>query len=161
MRNVLLLTALAIAGCSSKAPTENLRLAPPTLLVNATTKIVTAASGVPALQIAVSLRNQTSVHLGATINSSCPFAVRFFPDSSGAYAYIGVVACPAGGSTLDVAPGDSVVLTRLFSADSLATLASGTYGINVLVGTNTGSIGVWGGAIQLPLMSSRQDALHR
>lgn len=156
MRNCMrLLAALGAMACSSQAPTFNDRMAPPSLSVNASSNAVTDAGGASALQITVSVRNQTTSHLGAVISSSCPFAVKFFPDSTGAYAYNGVVACPAGGSTLDLAPGDSVVLTRVFSADSLASFASGTYGINVLVSTNGGFIGVWGGVIQLPLISSR------
>jgi hypothetical protein len=103
------------------------------------------------LKVSVTLHNYTSVHLQAVVSASCPFAVRIFPDSTGAYEYIGVNACPAGGSALDVAPADSVVLTRMISADSLATFARGTYGVNVLVGTTTGAIGAWAGAIQLPL----------
>jgi hypothetical protein len=64
-------------------------------------------------------------------------------------------ACPLSGPTLNLAPGDTTVLTRVFSADTLALFAAGTYGINVSVTTKAGLIGVWAGAVQLPLMSVR------
>ena len=55
---------------------------------------------------------------------------------------------------LELAPGDTAVLTRVLSADTLGSFAPGTYGVNVAVTTSTGLIGVWAGAVQLPLASA-------
>jgi len=64
------------------------------------------------------------------------------------------MACPPGASTLELAPGETTVLTRVLDADTLASFAPGTYGVNVAVTTSTGLIGVWAGPVQLPLASS-------
>lgn len=153
-RSIAVLIVLCSLACKGGSPTQDygLRTAPPTLYPTATSIAVAVPGGAVALAVSVTLHNYTTTHLQAVVSSSCPFAVRFFPDSSGAYEYIGVVGCPSGGSELDIAPGDSAVLTRMFSVDSLATLARGTYGVNILVGTATGSVGAWAGAIQLPLV---------
>jgi len=63
------------------------------------------------------------------------------------------MACPPDASMLELAPGDTAVLTRVLGADTLASFAPGTYGVNVAVTTSTGLIGVWAGAVQLPLAS--------
>jgi len=60
-------------------------------------------------------------------------------------------ACAPGGPTLELAPGDTTVLTRVLGADTLASFAPGMYGVNVAVTTSTALIGVWAGAVQLPL----------
>lgn len=152
-RSMGVLIVLASLSCKGESPTQsnNLGPAPPSLYPTATSFAVAVPGGASELEVSVTLHNYTATHLQAVVSSSCPFAVRFFPDSSGAYEYIGVVGCPAGGSKLDVAPGDSAVLTRMFGADTLATFAPGNYGINILVGTVSGWIGAWAGAIQLPL----------
>ena len=64
------------------------------------------------------------------------------------------MACAPGGPTIALAPGDTAVLTRVLGADTLATFAPGTYGVNVAVTTTAAVIGVWGGAVQLPLTNS-------
>jgi len=64
------------------------------------------------------------------------------------------MACPPGASTLELAPGETTVLTRVLDADTLASFAPGTYGVNVAVTTSPGLIGVWAGRVQLPLASS-------
>jgi len=153
-RSMGVLIVLCSVACTGASPTDNgLRLPPPTLYPTATTFAVAVSGGASVLEVSVTLHNYTTTHLQAVVSADCPFAVRLFPDSSGAYEYIGVVGCPAGGSELDIAPADSAVLTRVFRADTLATFAPGKYGVNVLVGTPTGTIGAWGGAIQLPLVS--------
>ena len=151
-RSIGALVVLCSFACKGESPTGNgLGPAPPTLWPIATSFAVAVAGGAPELEVSVTLHNYTSKHLQAIVSSSCPFAVRIFPDSSGAYAVSGVVGCPAGGSQLDVAPGDSAVLTRMFSSDTLATFAPGMYGLNIEVGTVSGTITAWAGAIKLPL----------
>jgi len=61
------------------------------------------------------------------------------------------MACPPDASMLELAPGDTTMLTRVLRADTLASFAPGTYGVNVAVTTSTGLIGLWAGAVQLPL----------
>ena len=63
------------------------------------------------------------------------------------------MACAPGGSTLDLAPGDSTVVSRVLQADTLAAFAPGTYGVNVAVTTSTGLLGAWAGAVPLPLVA--------
>jgi hypothetical protein len=61
------------------------------------------------------------------------------------------MACSTSGPAIDLAPGDTTRLTRVLRADELASYAPGLYGINAAVTTNTAVIGVWAGAVQLPL----------
>jgi len=117
---------------------------------------LSVASGAPNLEVSASLRNATKLRIGVAVGAQCPLFVRVFPDPTGEYAdsLAASMACPPGASTLELAPGDTAVLTRVLSADTLASFAPGTYGVNVAVTTSTGLIGVWAGAVQLPLASA-------
>lgn len=155
MRHAIqLLVALALFACTGQGPTEMNRLAPPTLSVSATTRVLPVASGAPDLEVSASLRNATRTRLWVALGAQCPLFVRVFPDPTGEFAgsLDASMACPPGASTLELAPGDSTVLTRVLGADSLASFAPGNYGVNVAVTTSTGLIGVWAGAVQLPLV---------
>jgi len=158
MRNAVpLLVALGLLACTDRAPTENnyemRRTAPPTLSVSATTRVLPVAGGAPDLEISASLRNSTVSHIQVAVGAQCPLFVRIFPDPTGEYSgsLDLSMACAQGGPILDLAPGDTAVLTRVLRADTLASFAPGTYGINVAVTTITDLIGVWAGAVQLPL----------
>jgi hypothetical protein len=162
MRNaVRVLVALGVMACTSQAPTQGdsgLRLAPPTLSVSATTRVVAStAGGAPRLEVSAVLRNATGSHIRVAVGARCPLFVRLVPDSTGEPlgSLDAGMACAPGGPTLDVGPGDTAVLTRALGADSLATFAPGTYGVNVAVTTSTALVGVWAGAVQLPLGSAR------
>ena len=152
-RAVGLLIVLSLLACKGESPTQTytgLTTAPPTLYPTATLAVL-VTGGFPVLEVTVTLHNYTPVHLQAVVSTTCPFAEHIFPDSSGAYAYIGVVGCPAGGVNVDVAPGDSTILRKMIGADTLGTFAPGMYGVDILVGTVSGSIGAWAGAVRLPL----------
>ena len=119
-RSMGVLTVLCSLACKGESTMHccGLTTAPPTLYPTATSLAVMDAGGAPALKVSVTLHNYTTTHLEALVSFSCPFAVRIFPDSSGAYELVsGVVGCPAGGSAIDVAPADSAVLTRSVGAD--------------------------------------------
>ncbi len=157
MRSSIRLSVLvALCACTGQAPTEMNRLAPPTLSVSASTRVVSVASGAPNLEVSASLRNATKVRIGVAVGAQCPLFVRVFPDPTGEYAgsLDASMACPPDASTLELAPGDTAVLTRVLGADTLASFAPGTYGVNVAVTTSTGLIGVWAGAVQFPLASA-------
>lgn len=106
------------------------------------------------LKITVTMSNRTSVHLQVPTSPQCPFAVRIFPDSTGEFIVASGTGCTSTANTTDLAPGDSLALTRVFSATDLTQYAPGTYGINVTVGTNTETVTAWGGAVRLPLSST-------
>jgi hypothetical protein len=156
MRNeVKVLVTLGLLACTGRAPTENgyKRTAPPTLTVTATTRVLPVASGAPDLEISASLRNSTSSHIQVAVGAQCPLFVQIFPDPTGEQSgSINLsMACAQGGPTLDLAPGDTAVLTRVFRAVTLASFAAGTYGVNVAITSTTGLMGVWAGAVHLPL----------
>jgi hypothetical protein len=65
------------------------------------------------------------------------------------------MGCKSGGPTLDLVPGATAILTRVFPADTLASFAAGKYGINAVVTTTTDVSGVWGGTVLLPLEASQ------
>jgi hypothetical protein len=156
MRNeVKVLVTLGLLACTGRAPTENSYwgTAPPTLTVTATTRVLPVAGGAPDLEISALLRNSTVSHIQVAVGAQCPLFVRIFPDPTGenSGSLDLSMACAQGGPTLDLAPGDTAVLTRVLRADSLASFAQGTYGINVAITTTTDLMGVWAGAVHLPL----------
>lgn len=161
MRTALpLLVALGLLACTDRAPTQNIyerRLAPPMLSVSATTRVLPVAGAAPDLEISALLWNSTAVHFKVAVGAQCPLFVRIFPDPTGepSGSLNASMACAQGGPTLDLAPGATAVLTRVVRADTLATFAPGTYGVNVAVTTTTDLIGVWAGSVQLPLGIAR------
>jgi hypothetical protein len=160
MRNrIRLLVALSLLACAGPAPTQldQDRFPPPTLSVSATTQVISAAGGAPELEVSAVLRNRTRVGIQVAVGAQCPLYVRLFPDPTGEYAdsLSASMACAPGGPTLALGPGDTAVLTRVFGADTLTSFPPGTYGVNVAVTTSTALTGVWAGAVELPLASSR------
>ena len=112
-----------------------------------------SVAGVPQLEVSASLRNTTTIHIKVAVGEQCPLFVHLFPDTTGepAVSLNPSMACPPSAPTRDLAPGDTALLIRVLGGDSLASLAPGTYGVNIAVTTSTALIGTWGGAVQLPL----------
>jgi len=157
MRTVIrVLVGVELLACTGETPTGMLTLAPPTLSVTATTHVLPVVNSTPELQVSASLRNGTKLRIGVAVGTQCPLLVQLSPDPTGepAGSLDASMACPPGGSTLELAPGDTAVLTRVLGADTLASYAAGLYGVNVAVTTSTGLLGVWAGAVQLPLTTS-------
>jgi hypothetical protein len=152
-----LLAAAALTACANREPTQvdttTRRLAPPALAMVATSRVVSSAGGAPALEVTATLWNPSTSHILLAVGPECPLVVWVFPDPTG--EFMGSVdpskGCASIGATRDVAPGDTIVLTRTVGADAFASLAAGTYGVNVAVTTNTAIMGGWGGAVHLPL----------
>jgi hypothetical protein len=161
MRNMLMgFFALFLFGCSSKSPTENdgrLTVAPPTLSVAATSRPVSNVGGGQDLEVSAVLRNSTKSHILLVNGAQCPLFVRLFPDPKGesSGSLDPSMGCPSGGPTIDLAPGDTRLLTHTLPAAALASFAPGQYGINVAVTTTTDLMGTWGGTVLLPLGTSR------
>jgi len=61
------------------------------------------------------------------------------------------MACPSGSPTLDMAPGDSTMQSRVLSAGTLATYAPGQYSAGIVVTSTTGLSGLPLGEVLLPL----------
>ena len=153
LRYVLLLTlAVGLAACSdSTAATSSggLTLPPPT------PDIVTASSVVAngEVNVTVLVLNRAGVHLEMVGPPQCSVGVSFFPDPSGQPMTMGSPStgtCMSAASTFDLAPGDSVWLSRSVPASDLARYAPGTYGVNATVATTTVVETVWAGAVKLP-----------
>ena len=145
--------AVAVAGCGPGSTEVLLRPAPPSLAVSGTTRVVVDGGGHPQLEVAAQLRNPNNVHIVVGIGSACPLYVRLFPDPSGVVEVSsgGPVGCPASAFTLDLAPGDSAVLTKDIPSDSLAGLVPGLYGVNVGIAAGTATMGGWAGTVNIPL----------
>ena len=157
VRCLLVVVGTAVSGC--KAPTQvdnGLRTSPPVLSITATTQVVVDSTGAPALEVVAALYNPTTSHVQVFAVPQCPLAVRLFPDPTGVYM-VGTFpsGCQSGLATIDIAPGDSATLVRVFPSDSLALLAPGTYGVNAEVATYSYVSAVWAGAVTLPLPSQR------
>ena len=161
MRNTLgFILAVGSLACAAERSTDNdvgLRLAPPTLSLSATARPISNASGGNDLEVSALLRNSTKTHIGVAVGAQCPLFVRIFPDPTGEQsgALDASMGCPSGAPQLDVAPSDSLVLTRILSTDELRSFPPGAYGINVAVTTTAGLMGGWAGAVQLPLGTAR------
>ena len=163
MRNVLLVViALSVFACVGSTPTDESStgihgLPPPTPAISAATQVRSTAGGVLVLDVSATVRNATTQRIQVAIGASCPLYVNVFEDPTSEYraSADGSMACPAGVSMIDLAPGDSTVLTRTLGADEFVSRAPGTYGVNIAVNTSTLVIGAWAGVIQLPLTKSQ------
>jgi len=155
-----LVAVASLAACASKEPTRvdttTRRLAPPALAMTATSRVVSSAGGSPALEVTATVWNPSASHILLAVAPECPLVVWVFPDPTG--AAMGSVdrskGCASVGATRDLAPGDTVVVTRTVGADELASLPAGTYGVNAALTTTTAITGVWGGVVQLPLTNA-------
>jgi hypothetical protein len=159
-QSAALLVVLCTLSCKSNGPTitdtEN-RLAPPTLSVSATSRAVAVAGGPSELEVSAFLRNGTSTQIRVEVGAGCPLVVRIFSDPTAEYqgTVDSSMGCALVEPTLDLAPGDTATLTRVVGPAELSAYLPGTYGINVVVTTNTYLLGAWAGAITLPLASAR------
>src|SRR2546423_13871087 len=157
MRAVIRVLVVAdVLACTGEPPTGMLTLAPPTLSVTATTHVLPVVNSTPELQVSASLRNGIKLRIGVAVGTQCPLLVQLSPDPTGepAGSLDASMACPPGGSTLELAPGDTAVLTRGLGADNLAFYAAGLYGVHVVVTTSHGLRGALGGAGYASLMAS-------
>jgi hypothetical protein len=150
MRNsMLVLVTLSLLACKAEAPTQpsvNIDL-PRTLdvSVSPSLRVVWDADGGLALEVSTHLRNVVKVPVYV---ARCPLPVQIVPQGGG-YGDSPEIGCP----TQYLAPGDTTTLTRVFGADTLASFAPGTYGVEVSVTTNLAWQGLPAGTIQLPLTS--------
>lgn len=151
----LALAAVGLAGCHGERLLTEDHLGPPLPQVTATTRILGGSD--PAVEVEAIVRNPTGKHILMPTSAVCPLYVRIFPDSSGQeQGAVGPsMECSIQRTTplLDLAPGDSTRLSRTIPSDSLASYPRGTYGVNVAITIVSGVIGVWAGAIRLPLTS--------
>jgi hypothetical protein len=139
----------AVTSCSGSGElTEINHLSPPTVALSA----VSVDSG-GVLKITVTVTNPTRVSLQVFNSADCAFAVRIFPDSTGEPMSATGASCASDGTTVNLAPGGSLILSRTLSASDLTQYAAGQYGINVTVETPLYRIVGWGGAVKLPLAS--------
>jgi hypothetical protein len=156
MRLRYFLLALLSIACSKDAPTEIpnccLQTAPAEPSVSATSRVVPIA-GVPGLEVSATVANHwTSLDFRVNTGPQCPRVV-FYADSTGAgFASTG---CPmgttAGAPTLDLVPGDSIVIQRVLLGTDLAAYQPGLYHVFVEVSTDRLSIGLPTGTLRLPL----------
>jgi hypothetical protein len=149
------LTTVVCVSCTEPTAqsSDTNRLHPPMLWPTAATRVVEVAGGSLALEVSVWLRNQTTSALQVQTTPACAPYVALFPDSTGeqATSIDPSTACQPGGQELSVPAGDSTVLRRTIPADSLASFASGTYGVNWAYISEGYLTAGWAGAVQLPL----------
>lgn len=152
-----MLVVLCTLSCKSNGPTAtDNRVAPPLLSVSATSRALAVAGSASELEVSALLRNGTSTQIRVSVGAACPLFVRIFSDPTGESqgSLDSSMGCSLGGLTLDLAAGDTAVLTRVIGPTELSSYLPGMYGINAVVTTNPGLIGVWAGAIVLPLASA-------
>ena len=107
------------------------------------------------LRIVAVVSNRTTVHLQVAVPPQCPLAVAIFPDSTGGAGMVrsGTPTCAASASTTDLAPGDSVIISRTLLANELFQYSPGLYAIDVTVVSKMAMVSVWSGDVRLPLRS--------
>jgi hypothetical protein len=106
------------------------------------------------LRVRLTISNPTRVHLQVANSPQCPFAVHLYPDSVQQFEIPALDAFCYNARTTDVAPGDSLVLSRLLSPTDLSQYAPGRYIIEATVALdNFNTASVIDGAVNLPLSS--------
>lgn len=160
---VVLLTALSVLACDPADTTSCrgcLTTSPPTLDLSSKVRVLPVAGGAPNLEVSVSLMNGTSTSF---VVLQCPLVIHFSPYPPGSYGASGSDQCPSGAPVRSLTPGDTSVMTRVLSADTLASFAPGQYRVAVNVTfhevTRTYGNTIAGnsaGIIQLPLDSASQ-----
>lgn len=154
------LSGLALVGawaCEGRGPTDGADLQkggpPDRIAVTASMRVLSFPGRGLQLEVSALLRNPTTSTFDIIVGGQCPLPVRIFPDPTGApiTSIDGMMVCPTGGPSFALAPGDTAVVTRMISPDTLATFSPGMYGINVAVTTSGSVVGAWAGAVQLPL----------
>jgi hypothetical protein len=142
-----LLVALSLLACKGEAPTQDLAHLVPGPTVDASMRVISDASGSLALEVSAFLRNVMKTHIQI---ARCPSFARI-PREGESLDLGASTVCPPGSPTQDLAPGDTTTLTRVFSADTLAPYAPGTYAVWVVLTCSVAWEGKWVGTIQLPL----------
>ena len=148
---------IGAVACAERSPTDGSNFQknpPPTrIVVSAATRVMNFPGRPPQLEVSAVLRNNTTASFEIIVGGACPLFVRIFPDPTGepVTSVDNSMACPPTGPSFTLAPGDTSVVTRMISPDTLATFSPGMYGINVAVTTNASVIGGWAGAVRLPL----------
>jgi hypothetical protein len=106
------------------------------------------------LKITATVSNPTSGHLKVANSAQCPFAVRVYPDSIKQLEFPVPGAVCYNARTTDLAPGDSLALSRTLSATDLAQYPPGLYGIAVTIAMDeSNSMSMAVGSLRLPLSS--------
>jgi len=160
---VLVGAALAFVACSGPDSTSCrgcLTLGPPEPSLSARIRVLPVAGRSPDLQVSTWLVNGTSTTF---VVLGCPLVIRFSPYPPGSYGASASDACPSGTPASNLLPGDSSMMTRVLTADTLASFAPGQYRVAVNVTfrevsrTDGNSVaGLSAGIIQLPLDSTSQ-----
>lgn len=140
---------ICVIGCSGDSLPEIEHLAPPTPRVSASNGVVSTSAGL-SLEVTTLVTNPTAVVFKVNAGAQCP-AIRIFSDPSGeAQTLAGPSPCPPA-ATVDLAPGDTIILKRVVPPDSLSSYSPGLYGVGVQVVTDRVVMGAWAGTVTLPL----------
>lgn len=142
---VITLALAAFTACAHDLPTvrNDLTVAPPTPALLASASVV--ASSPPHLEVAARVWNPSRARLQILTGAGCPLAIDFQadPDGTGTSSTF-PTTCDTAASYIELARGDSVVLTRSVPADSLP--ASGRYNVEVGISFRSAGASVYGGA---------------
>jgi hypothetical protein len=157
----ILLTATLLA-CTACGADQMVRMtpAPPSPILVGTVRVVPDGNGQLGVEVAAHVSNSTNVHFHLGTASNCPLYVRIFPDSTGEPIGVGGFPdpCPSSLLTIDLAPGDSIVLTQFTPASVFTSLPPMLYGFNVGVAFDQRSITGWAGSVRVPLKPATSGA---
>jgi len=158
---VLSLLACESSRTTSVKPCDGcLTLMPPMPGLSGRIRVVAGEGQPPGLQVLVFLVNRTPSPLALL---HCPMVVRLAPFPPGSLDTGHLPKCESSAARERLFPGDSTVITRVLTADSLALFGPGQYFVGAILtyaeisGTDDyWVVGVPSGVIQLPLDSTSQ-----
>jgi hypothetical protein len=165
---LLLGVALSLPACKAQQVTSVtpcngcLTLMPPVPGLIAEIRVLSVAGRPPDLQVSASLVNRTFSRTTFVV-LPCPLVIRLSPYPPGSYGAGAADECPSGRPQYVLAYGDSIMMTRVLDADTLASLTPGEYAVSVdvtyheITRTDGNTIeGALAGLIRLPLDSTSQ-----
>jgi hypothetical protein len=102
------------------------------------------------MEVTVLVSNSHDVHIEVAVGADCQLGLEILVENGGGEPFNPIVCSPSG-PTIDLGPRDTVTLTRVFDAHTLASVAPGTYGLAPVITQTTAKIESWAGWAQFPL----------
>jgi hypothetical protein len=140
----------ATACCGVGAMCTNGPPPPPVLTTRSTWRPILTPDSLVAMEVTVLVSNSHDVHIEVAVGADCQLGLEILVENGGGKPFNPIICSPHG-PTIDLGPLDTVTLTRVFDAHTLASVAPGTYGLAPVITQTTAKIEAWAGWAQFPL----------
>jgi hypothetical protein len=139
------------AGCCPPGASCMVRSAhTPMLTTHSTWRPILTPDSLVAMEVSVLVSNQHEVHLQIAVGGDCQLGLDILVEDGGGRPF-GPITCEPSGPPIDLGPLDTVTLTRVFDAHTLALVAPGTYGLAPVITQTNARNQAWAGWAQFPL----------